>query len=372
MIDEAVLSDLLAEHAGRIPVPASGIDALLTASPRPRSATGAPRIPRPSARVLAAAVVVMVAVGGLWALNDHPVVGGRVTKTAATKAKSTLHGSALLPPAGGAGARKDVANGGIGLRGYTSSGQPAPPRSVATSGGSTPGAAKLPGTVARVVRTGTLDLRIARHSFGTTIGRVTTIAAAAGGFVADAKTFESATTPSGTVTIRVPSGQFSPTVERLRKLGRVLSATTRGEDVTGQYTDLQARLRAATATRAQYLTVLSQATNIGDILAVQDRIQAVQTQIEQLQGQVQQLNDQTTYATVTIAINEPGPKPKAVVVPPHQSGISKAWDNARDGFARRVEGIISHSGSALVILIGLLLLAAGFRMVVPRVRRLLV
>ena len=304
----------------------------------------------------------LVAVGGIWALNDHSIRGGSSSVQVA-KARSSRDAARTLTRTD-SGQRALPFNSGGQLR--LTGGATSPPTT------STATVSKPPGTPARVVRTGTLELRIARHGFGTTIGRVTTIAAAAGGFVADAKTFESATTPSGTVTIRVPSGQFSATVERLRKLGKVLSATTRGEDVTGQYTDIQARLRAATATRAQYLTVLSRAANIGDILAVQDRIQAVQTQIEQLQGQAQQLDDKTTYATVTIAINEPTPKPKAIVAPPHQSGISKAWDNARDGFARRVEGIISHSGSALVILIGLLLLAGAFRILFPRVRRLLV
>jgi hypothetical protein len=246
----------------------------------------------------------------------------------------------------------------------------------ALAGSSTQSAAEslaaAPTDTARVVRTGTLDLRIARHSFGTTIGRITTIAAAAGGFVADARTFESAATPSGTVKVRVPSARFNATIERLRALGKVVSASTSGVDVTGQYTDLQARLRAASATRDQFLTVLSRATNIGDILAVQDRIQAVQTQIEQLQGQIQQLDDQTSYGTLTIAVAEPGPKPKPVLRPRHPSGLSIAWGNARNGFARRVEGLISHSGSALVILLGVLLLAGVLRLLVPRMRRLLV
>jgi Domain of unknown function (DUF4349) len=174
------------------------------------------------------------------------------------------------------------------------------------------------------------------------------------------------------VKIRVPSAHFNTTVNKLRLLGKVVSASTRGVDVTGQYTDLQARLHAAGATRDQYLTVLGQATNIGDILAVQDRIQSVQTTIEELQGQINALDNQTTYGTITISVTEPGPKPKPTVKPHHPSGVSVAWGNARNGFSRRVEGIISHSGAALVLVIALLLLGGALRLLVPRVRRLLV
>ncbi len=375
MIDEETLARLLAGYAERIPVPPSAVADLLAASPRPESAaTG--RFGRPSARVLAAAAAVLVAVGAVWAVGARSGGGAPSSRRATTIAGAPF----TSPPTSSGSLRSVTGHGAAGGTDNITTGAPSFTPSGATPQNGvnlTTDSAKVlartaPTDSARVVRTGTLDLRIARHGFGTTIGRITTITAAAGGFLADAKTFESAAIPSGTVTIRVPSARFNATVERLRALGKVVSATTRGVDVTGQYTDLQARLRAATATRDQFLTVLSGATNIGDILAVQDRIQAVQTQIEQLQGQIGQLNGQTTYGTITVSIAEPGPKPKARVGPPHHSGLSIAWGNARNGFARRVEGLISHSGSALVVVLGLLLVAFALRLLVPRVRRLLV
>lgn len=374
MIDEGTLAGLLSAHAERIPVPDSAIDALLAVSPSGGRVAPTGRFARPSPRALAAVATVVVTVGAVWAIAGHST--GRTSElSTAAKSKSVVPTTAVAaPPTTGAGTRALTPQGGFTNRSldqYAQSG--APPASTTGSTNSSLSAAKpAAGTPSRVVRTGTLDLRIARHSFGESIGRITTVAAAAGGFIADARTFESAAIPSGTVTIRIPSAQFNATVERLRKLGKVVGASTRGEDVSGQYTDLQARLRAATATRNQFLTVLARASNIGDILAVQDRIQAVQTQIEQFQGQLSQLNDQTTLATLTITVNEPAPKPKAAIAPPHHAGLSIAWDNARNGFARRVEGLISHSGSALVVLVGLLLLAGGLRLLVPRVRRLLV
>jgi hypothetical protein len=370
MIDEGTLAGLLAAHAERIPVPPSAIEALLAASPRHKP-TRMRRFARPSTRVLASAAVVVVAAGVVWAVAD-PMGGESRVALHETRGRAAVPS----PPTSSASAteRYQAATGApagippqLAPKNLTATG----PSATTSSGDTTAGQRALTDT-ARVVRTATLDLRIARHGFGETISRINTIAAAAGGFVAEAKTIESAATPSGTVTVRIPSARVNTTVERLRKLGKVLGASTRGVDVTGQYTDLQARLRAATASRDQYLTVLSRATNIGDILAVQDRIQAVQTQIEQLQGQIKDLDDQTTYGTITISVNEPAPKDKAVVGPAHRSGLSIAWDNARDGFARRTEGIISHSGSALVILLGLLLAAGALRLLLPRVRRLLV
>ena len=365
MIDEHTLAGLLAEHAEAIPVPASAIAELLAASPDTRAASTTFRAARPSGRVLAAAAAVVVVAAGVWAVGSQ--VGGRATHASRTSSgpallptkapptSSVLHGLPARPPSNvsgySSGATTVTPTGGGSVRQSTS-----PTRAAKPDG-------------ARVVRTGELTLKIARHRFGPTIGSITTTVAAEGGFISDQHTFESATTPSGTVQLRVPSAHFNGTMARLRKLGTVVSATTHGVDVTGQYTDLQARLRAATASRDQFLTVLSRATTIGDILAVQDRIQAVQTQVEQLQGQIRDLNGRTTYATITVAVSEPAPKPKAAIKPHHPSGLSQAWDNARDGFARRIESIISHSGSVLVILVGLLLLAFALKLFVPRVRR---
>jgi hypothetical protein len=374
MIDEGTLAGLLAAHAERIPVPPSAVDALLAASPLFERNPAIRRFSGRTSRVVVAAAALVVAAGGVWALGAHsdgrsPAVRASASKLV-TVSPPTSSAAAVrgFPPRSDGGVQ---INGGFGAAAPKSLSQDSAATLTALRSATTPGATGRTDS-ARVVRTGTLDLRIARHGFGSTIGRITTIAAAAGGYIADARTFESAAIPSGTVTLRIPSARFNATVERLRTLGTVVSASTRGVDVTGQYTDLQARLRAASATRDRFLTVLSQAVNIGDILAVQDRIQAVQTQIEQLQGQIQQLDDQTTFGTITISVNEPGPKPKAVAGPVHRSGLAIAWDNARGGFARRVEGLISHSGSALVVLLGLLLAGGALRLLVPRMRRLFV
>jgi hypothetical protein len=328
--------------------------------------------------MLAAAVVLtVVAVGGVRAFGAHSGDRTRALRTTArmpahapaVTAAARAEGPVLVPPSLDHGLLSSQAQrASVGGAAATTS------SNTATTPTAAPTAALT--DTARVVRTGALDLRVKAHTFGPTIGRITTIAAGAGGFISDEKTYESAAVPSGTVTLRVPSARFNMTVEKLRALGTVVSASTEGVDVTGEYIDLGARLTAATATRDQYLTVLAHATNIGDILSVQDRIQSVQTQIEQLQGQINQLNNQATYGTITASLSEPGPTPAPPMRPHHESGVAVAWGNARRGFSQRVEGLISHSGSALVVVlglvVGLLLVGAVLRLLVPRMRRLLV
>jgi hypothetical protein len=144
----------------------------------------------------------------------------------------------------------------------------------------------------------------------------------------------------------------------LRELGKVGSVTSKGTDVTAQFTDLEARLHALVATRDRLSAVLAQASTVGDILAVQDRITGVQTQIEQLQGQMAVLEDQASFATIAIALGEPG---SAVTEPePDERGLGQAWDDARRRFGDGIEGIVAWSGPlAIILIVGAILALLG-------------
>ena len=141
---------------------------------------------------------------------------------------------------------------------------------------------------------------------------------------------------------------FDDLLARVRSLGDVRSSTTHGQDVTGQYSDVKARLAALNATRSQLLTILQKATAIGDVLAVQDRLNDVQSQVEQLQGQQKMLDDQTAYAALSVDVAQRGAKHGP---PGKPSGLAKAWDDARHGFTTGVEDILAASGTALLVLL---------------------
>ena len=208
---------------------------------------------------------------------------------------------------------------------------------------------------AKVVKTGSLQLEVQRGAVAPTMGRLTTLATGVNGYVADTKTSEGGDTPSGSMTLRVPSGRFEDVRPQVRSLGTVHAVTSHGQDVTGQYTDIQARLTALNATRSQLLTILQKATAIGDVLAVQDRINQVQTEIEQLQGQQRVLDDQASYGTLSVDVAQQGAK---LGPPAQRSGLAKAWHDAVHGFTSGVEAIIGGSGTALLVLLVLAALGA--------------
>lgn len=119
--------------------------------------------------------------------------------------------------------------------------------------------------------------------------------------------------PYGQVTMRVPSGRFDAAIERFSALGRVEQVSTSSTDVSDQMVDLKARLRHARSVERRLLGFLDQAKTVQAALAVQDRLDQNQLMIEQLEGQISMLSETTSYGTITVSLRERGvPQPGAI------------------------------------------------------------
>lgn len=356
MIDEDILRNLMEEAAEAVPAPGRSADALMEAITA-GGATVSRR--RPSGRVLVGAAAAMILlVIGAGALLGRSGPGVPVFQMdAATEnldAGSTGGSGSVAYDDGGTGGTTARSEADARAREVTST-APQPSTVLADT--------------AKVIKTGSLDLEVPARGFEPTVERITSMAIGLGGYVAESTTSESGDVPRGSITLRIPASSFDQLLTDLRKLGDVKAVTTKGTDVTAQFTDLAARLSALTATRDRLFEVLRGARNIGDIIAVQDRITGVQTEIEQLQGQQGLLQDQTSFGTLAVTFAEPGADE---IVAASDEGLGAAWDEARQRFGDSVEGLIAWSGSAAVVVIaGLVVLGLGW-LVWARGRRRLV
>jgi hypothetical protein len=123
------------------------------------------------------------------------------------------------------------------------------------------------------------------------------------------------------LTLRVPSQQFTEALRRLRALDAdVTSSTVNGQDVSDQFVDLKARLAAKQAEEQRYNALLTRAATIDEILKIDSALSTVRTQIEQLQGQVNSITSRTQFSTITVSIG-----PAIAPVTPQAT----AWDPAK-------------------------------------------
>lgn len=142
--------------------------------------------------------------------------------------------------------------------------------------------------------------------------KIAALADSRGGYVVTSEATQgegaSASKMTVTVVLRVPANQFEATIEEVRKTGsRVLQDKRTGQDVTEEYVDIEARLRAKKAVEEQFLEIMKRAEKVADALEVQRQLGEVRAEIEQIEGRRRFLENQASMSTITVRLKPPAP-----------------------------------------------------------------
>lgn len=156
----------------------------------------------------------------------------------------------------------------------------------------------------KIIRNGTLELVV--DSIADTLTNIGEIAKRHGGLVQQSNAGERANgTRYAAIAIRVPFEAYDAAVVELKSAAiKVTSETSNAQDVTEQYTDLQAQLKVAREEEQAFLRLLDRSASVSDLLQVQRELSQVRTRIESLQGRIQYLDNQTSLSTLTISLKE--------------------------------------------------------------------
>ncbi|MED2972041.1 DUF4349 domain-containing protein [Fictibacillus sp. B-59209] len=105
----------------------------------------------------------------------------------------------------------------------------------------------------------------------------------------------------GYLKIRIPKEDF---LVFTKKAGELSSGSPHeiinGRDVTEEYTDLEARLKAKRIVRNRLESFMKNAVKTEDLLAISKELSGVQEQIEKIQGRINYLENQSDFSTVTV------------------------------------------------------------------------
>ncbi len=105
------------------------------------------------------------------------------------------------------------------------------------------------------------------------------------------------------LTVRVPAETLDATLAQLRDWAlEVRSQNISGQDVTEEYSDLQAQLRHLQATETQLLTFLKEAESTEAALSVYTELQRIQGEIERVKGRIQYLEQASALSSVTVTL----------------------------------------------------------------------
>jgi hypothetical protein len=158
----------------------------------------------------------------------------------------------------------------------------------------------------KIVKNGYMTLEV--NDITEAMNGVVTIVEELDGYVVSSDKQGDKDITSGQISIRVPSDRFDEALGKLRKLAvKVPNESTNSQDVTEEYTDLQAQLRNLEATEAQYLELLKKADKVEDMLAVQRELSNVRGQIEQIKGRIQYIERTSDMALIQVSLYKTKP-----------------------------------------------------------------
>jgi hypothetical protein len=140
--------------------------------------------------------------------------------------------------------------------------------------------------------------------------KITAIAEGQGGFVVESQQsssdVRSATRDLVTMTVRVPSEKFGETLEEIRRtVNRVVVETVKSDDVTEEFIDIEAQLKAKKALEAQFLEIMKRADTVDEALGVQRQLAEVRGEIERIEGRRRFLENQAALSTIKVRLQTP-------------------------------------------------------------------
>jgi hypothetical protein len=333
MIDEETLRRSLADAANEFEISDEAAAYILATAARDEAIPRASRVPtfvrqpgRPRTFLAAAAIILIVTAIAVPLLRSESPSNLAAIKAPNEDSLSQSGAQNLTVAPGSAAAPSAAANG----------------KSVTGSGfaGS---------TTQKIESQGTVNLTVARDHIESTFTKLSSLATSLHGLVESSQansTSSSTSFASGTIVLEVPQPSFARFVTEVEGVGHATSVTTSANNVTSQYVDLQARITALNASLAQYLKIMTKATTISGILAVQNQINTIQSEIEQDQSQLKVLTNQTTYSSLAVNVSQTGHHVSST-----RTGFDKAWHDSLHGFVDGFEWLVRLAGPALFALI---------------------
>lgn len=195
---------------------------------------------------------------------------------------------------------------------------------------------KTAATVRRaVIRNASLEVRV--ENVEQAERSVNAYVASRGGFVVSSESSDlNEASPTISLKIRVPVGDFDTAMLTFEGLGKRLSKKVSGEDVTAQLVDLDARLKIMRAQEDSFRNMLAKASSQSEGLDLQTRIMELRGQIESLSAQRKATGDLAALSTIELRLVG---QTKGIVDTEDKGWAQESWNSATNVLGSVVRGV---------------------------------
>ncbi|MFC4766654.1 DUF4349 domain-containing protein [Effusibacillus consociatus] len=129
--------------------------------------------------------------------------------------------------------------------------------------------------------------------------------------------------------LRIPSTVMGEAINSLKSMGKVANERKSGQDVTEEYIDVEARIKALKVEEERLLELVKKGTKLEEILQVERELTRVRGEIERAQGRIKFLDNKIEYATIHLQLE----KAKTLDNESPQSATSRTWQGLVDDLA---------------------------------------
>ncbi|MCV6631142.1 MAG: DUF4349 domain-containing protein [Flavobacteriaceae bacterium] len=179
----------------------------------------------------------------------------------------------------------------------------------------------------KIIRTSTLEFP-SQH-MDTTYTQIAQAVKTYGGYMQQDKTTKLSYRMERRMTIRVPNAAFSKFIAEISNgVAQFDTKDISAQDVSEQFIDLEARLKAKRALESRYLELLKKAKNVKEMLEIERELANIREEIEAKQGRIKYLSNQVSYSTVHISFYQEFAKGSGV----HVSYAKKMGNAISSGF----------------------------------------
>lgn len=148
------------------------------------------------------------------------------------------------------------------------------------------------------------------------------------GFIQDDNSNKSYGTITRHLIIRIPTNNFQNTIDSISKNVEYFDTKRiSAKDVTEEFIDLEARLKAKQTLEKRYLELLSKANNVKEILEIERELSTIREEIESKQGRLKYLQNKVSLSTLDIEFYKQTSQNGTTI-----SYGSKMWNAIKSGF----------------------------------------
>lgn len=157
----------------------------------------------------------------------------------------------------------------------------------------------------KIVKTANVELQT--KTFDKAVNSISKSVEDKGGYIQNSKSYGSNdedNTREADYTIRIPKDYFETFLSNVGNLGKVISCSTTGDNISSQYYDTQAHIKALQVQEQRLLELIKQSGSLKDMLEIENQLSSVRYQIESLTSTMKNWDNEVDYATVNITIHE--------------------------------------------------------------------